>query len=117
MLISKIGRQRFVRARLMRMCERVCQCALVLCAREKRISIGGIHCSCAEGCRLFLIHHADLDSETRRTKCEMLPRVSVHAHTQTCQTQKKTYYPMSHPNMLKDLSFPFIMSYLERSNN
>lgn len=66
---------------------RVCLCAWVLCACESAcawILIGGLHCSHAEGCRLFLIHRADLDSKIRHIKWEMLSHVSTHTHTHAC---------------------------------
>ena len=62
------------------MCVCVCVCVCVCFVRghlracaSTRILIGGLHCSHAEGCRLFLIHHADLDSKIGRIKREMLP--------------------------------------------
>lgn len=84
----------------------MCACvrAWALCACEStctRILIGGLHCSHAEGCRLFLIHHADLDSKIRHIKSEMLHRVSTH----TRMTDKKKSYPISSPNVWHDLPF------------
>lgn len=70
----------------------VCKCGfLCVCVGVCTwLFIGGLHCSYAEGCRLFLIHYADLDStirhmEERERCCCMSAHVST-SHYPICLT-------------------------------